>query len=212
MKLLSNLSRNLRTYTYTQYHRKYCAVIIPERDWLKGKPMCRRVRWWHYSWRWRVHWNWVRQHCCGRWQRAVRRWRYVLQVWHARRSSASHSPPPRRLLCLTFCSGHTPFPFGLHRTVHISTRRYILHLHYVHVHTGHILSARLARNAHRDRVRLTQRAGRRHGQPHLVAGYNRAKRRARMTTAVRRLGRADRVPLAARADQCAIGARAREGR
>ena len=149
-------------------------LYSPERNWLEGEAMCRRMHGWMHCRvrgqyrRRRVYWHWMRQ----RWRRqcAVRRRRHILQqLGHPRRPRTPQAPPPRWLLRLALRTRHTPLPLRLHRTVHIHGR--ILHLHYVHVHTGHVLSARLARDAHRDRVRLAQ-AGRGHGQPHIdvVAG------------------------------------------
>lgn len=164
----------ISTFSRIFYGLLVSVLYSPERNWLEGEAMCRRMHGWVH-WRVRSQYGRRRVHRHGvrqrrRWQRAVRRRRHVLQqLGDPRRSRMSNAPPPSWLLRLALCTRHTPFPLRLHRTVHI--HGCILHLHYVHVHvhTGHVLSARLARNAHRDRVRLAQ-AGRGHGQPHIDVG------------------------------------------
>lgn len=215
---LLNVNRCIKCKCWVGRVQIYEALLsAPERDGLEGEARSWRMRRDDGRGR-RVHGHrhWQRHRVRRRRQRAVRRRRHALQqVGGARRPRTPRPPPPRRLLGLALRARYTPLPLGLHGTVHITTGC-ILHLHYVHVHTGHVLSARLARDAHRDRVRLAQRGGRRHGQPHLVAGSDRAVRRARMTTAVRRLGReggrGDPPAEGRRARQFAIGARAGERR
>lgn len=187
------------------------------------------VMYWH-RWVHRDRWVYRHRHWHGHGQRRVqhRRRRVVLQrqravgrrrarlcgVRRTRRPRSPHTPPPRWLFRLALRACYATLPLCLHSTVHIATRHHrwcILHLHYVHVHIWHILSARLARDAHRDRVRLAQRGRRRHGQPHLV-GCKSAVRRARMTTAVWRLGRVGRASRRFPPAEAAIGAGARKRR
>lgn len=167
----------------------------PERNRLEREARCLQLRRDEGGWWRRVHRHGHWYNVGWWWQRAIRRRRHALQKFRRRpwRSSPARAPPPR-LICLTFGSGYTSLPLSLHGTVHVTTGRRILHLHYVH--TRHVLMARLSRHAHWDRVRLPKRGGRRHGQPHLVAGSISAIRRARMTTAAGRLARGGHSPPA----------------
>lgn len=173
---------------------KMSRVFIPEWNGLEGKPMRWRVRSNNGRGRRHGHRQGVlrRQRQRRRRQRAVGRRRHALQLGQPRRARAPGPAPPRRLLCLALRARNTPLPLRLHRTVYITTDRRILHLHY---DTRH--DPIFGRDSYRDRFG-------RDGQPHLVAG-DRAWRRARMTTAARRLS-------APSLGQGSVGAGAREGR